>query len=147
MSIKQKKKRTHIIGALIFVALIAFLGVGLAATGNLHNPLPFFGGAEEHRGGPGGVPMTRGTNGNADSGAGFMPSDRAGGPGSGFTPSDHEGGPDGENNGGIAWNQIGAVFSDLWILGAIAAGYILIQQVFGVIANHFSVAEFRKVNT
>jgi hypothetical protein len=136
MSIKQKKKRTHIIGALIFVALIAFLGVGLAATGNFHNPLPFFGGGGEHRGGPGGAPG-QAANFHPDRGSGGAPSDRAGGPGSGFAPSDHEGGPDGENNGGIAWNQIGAVFSDLWILGAIAAGYILIQQVFGVIANHF----------
>jgi hypothetical protein len=114
MSRTQKQKRTHIIGALIFVALVAFVGVGLVATGNFHNPFTLFAGGE-HRGGPG-VVAGHAVNFHADRGAEFA-------------PSDHAGGPDGENNGGIAWNQIGAVFSDLWILCVIAAGYILIQQI------------------
>ena len=125
---KQKQKRTHIIGALIFVALVTIAGFGLVATGNFHNPLNIFGGDGDHPGGPG-APISQTTSNNAARGQGFT-HDRQG-PG---------GGPDAPNSGnnnGIAWNQIGGVFFDLWVLSAIVAGYILVQQMLALIINRF----------
>lgn len=137
---KRKQKRTHIIGALIFVALVAIAGFGLVATGNFHNPLNFFGGDMGHQGGPG-APIDQAVNNNADRGPGaftFRTANNSTGRGQGFTP-DHPGaggGPD-DNNGGIAWNQIGSVSFDLWFLSAIVACYILVQQMLGLIINLF----------
>src|SRR5690348_774801 len=133
---KQKQRRTKIIGALIFVVLVAVAGFGLVATGNFHNPFDFLGG---DRGGPGapvsqvannntgrgsGAPAFQATNNNVGRGQRFAP-DRAGfrgGPG---------GDPDGGNNNGIAWKQIGGVFFELWFLSAVVACYILVQQILG----------------
>jgi hypothetical protein len=144
---KRKQKRTNIQGALIFVALVAIFGFILVATGNLRNPLNFFAGGIDHQGGPG-VPVSQVANNNAGRGRGFA-GNRVGrgqgfagnraGRGQGFA-GDHAGpgrGPDAEDNGGIAWNQIGSVFSDLWILFAIVACYILVQQTLGLITNRF----------
>jgi hypothetical protein len=131
-----KQRRTKIIGALIFVALVAIAGFGLVATGNFHNPLNFFGG-DQHQGGP----VSQTTNNNSGRGQGFTPDHPGfgGGRGQGFTPDrpDFGGGPDAENNNGIAWNQIGGVFFDLWVLSAIVASYILAQQMLGLVLDRF----------
>ncbi len=133
---KRKQKRTHIIGALIFLALIAILGFGLIATGNFHNPIDFLMGGQ-HQGG-----QRESTSQPTDNNGGVGPaSDHAGPPTSNNgdigPTADHAGPPGGDDSNGIAWNQIGGVFSDLWILSAIAACYILVQQILELIANHF----------
>src|SRR5579884_3228068 len=108
---KQKQKRTHIIGALIFVALVTIAGFGLVATGNFHNPLNIFSGDGDHPGGPG-APISQTANNNTGSGPGapaFQPTNNNTARGQGFT-HDRQGpggGPDAGNNNGIAWNQIG----------------------------------------
>jgi hypothetical protein len=69
---KQKQKRTHIIGALIFVTLVTIAGFGLVATGNFHNPLNIFGGDGDHPGGPG-APISQTASNNTGRGPHFSP--------------------------------------------------------------------------
>jgi hypothetical protein len=88
-----------------------------------------------HQGGSG-APVSQTANNNTGRGQGFTPDH----PGSGR-------GPDAGNNSGIAWNQIGAVFFDLWVLFAIAACYILVQQMLGLIINHFWVKKDPQLTT
>ena len=138
---KRKQKRTHIIGALIFVALVVIVGFGLAATGNLHNPLNFLGAMQQQISSGTSVVHDAGNNGGPGQGRFSPGGDPGQNPGSGRSPGQGNpssgGGPDTENNGGIAWNQIGGVFSDLWVLSAIVACYILIQQTQRLIVNRF----------
>jgi hypothetical protein len=148
---ERKQKRTNILGVVIFAAVVAIIGFGFVATGNFRNPLNFFQGDEiRHQGGSGapafnnnapdaGFTHDRPGSGGGGSGGGF-PSGRSGlqgGPGSG-------GGPDAEDNSGIAWNQIGAVFFDLWVLSAIVACYILVQQTLASSINRFWVKKDRR---
>jgi hypothetical protein len=136
---KQKQKRTRIIGALIFAALVAIIGLVLVATGTFRSPFDFLQGGRP--GGPGtsGFQASGNYAGRGYGDHNFQSANNYAGRGQGFT-SDHAGqggGPDAGDNGGIAWNQIGSVFSDLWILFAIIACYILVQQVLGLIINRF----------
>jgi hypothetical protein len=121
MSKKQQQKRTHIIGALIFIGLVALLGISLLATGNFRKSEPTL--PVGQHGGNTSVSTMHNANMNA---------------GPGFDPGHADGLAD-ENNTGIAWSQIGAVFLNLWILLAVVACYILVQQVLTVINNRFRV--------
>ena len=149
---KRKQKRTHMIGALIFVALVAVVGFGLVATGNLRNPLNFLGEIQQQI--SSGAPTGHDAGGNRGPGQGqFTPGGNSGqgqfGPGRGPDQGNpgSGGGPDTENNGGIAWNQIGGVFSDLWVLSAIVACYILIQQTQRLINNRILIRKYSQSTT
>jgi hypothetical protein len=133
---KWKQRRTRIIGALIFAALVAIVGFGLVATGNFRSPFDFLQGGQ-HQGGSGAAAF-QATNNSA--GRPALTFDHAGPQGGqGFAPDQAGpgGNPEGGNNSSIAWNQIGGVLSDLWILFAIVAGYILVQQILGLTINRF----------
>jgi hypothetical protein len=130
MNRKQQQKRTHILGSLIFIGLVALLGVGLIATSNVDNPLTSLVRGQHREGSS--LPMTHNANPNSDERAGFVPYQADG--------------SDGKNNTGIAWDQIDAVFFNVWILLAVVACYILVQQVLTVINNRSRVQRSYALN-
>jgi hypothetical protein len=124
MNKKQQQKRTHILGALIFIGLVALLGVGLLATGNFRKSEPTL--QVGQNGEITSVSMMHDTNTNAVPGS----------------DPDHVS----DLDTGVAWNQIGLVFLNLWILLAVVACYVLVQQVLTVINNRFRVQRSYSLN-
>ncbi len=113
MSKKQQQKRTHILGALIFIGLVALLGVGLLATGNFRKSEPT---------------LQVGQHGEITNVSTMHDANTNAGPA--FDPEHVS-----DLDTGIAWDQFGLVFLNLWIVLAVVACYILVQQVLTVLSN------------
>lgn len=109
---RRQKRRTNMVGVLIFVAIVALAGLGLLATNNVANPFDFIGE----------LSLIQRVN-ERYSQMGQAAADRNG----------HLPRPDlpQDDQNDIEWPALMAVVFDLWVLSAVTACYILIQQALG----------------
>jgi hypothetical protein len=105
---------------MIFVLIVTLSGLGLFMTGNIRDPFTFIhsfdssekkGASLSNRGKGDGLHKSE----NSSFGGNQSPEGQGQGKGKGLTND-------------IQWSQGGLVLFDLWILGAIAALYMIIQQ-------------------
>ena len=109
---RQRRRRTNIVGVLIFVAFVALAGLGLFATDNVANPFDFIGE----------LSLIQRVN-ERYSQLGQEAGDR-----NGHMPRPDL--PQGDENT-IEWPALMAVVYDIWVLCAVTACYILIRQALG----------------
>ena len=109
---RRQRRRTNMVGVLIFVAILALAGVGLVATDNVSNPFDFIGE----------LALIQRVN-ERYSQLGQVAGDR-----NGHIPRPDL--PQGDEND-IVWPAVMAVVYDIWVLCAVTACYILIQQALG----------------
>jgi hypothetical protein len=109
---RRRRKRTNLLGVLIFVAIVALTGVGLVATDNVSNPFDFIGE----------LSLIQRVNERYNQ-LGQEAGDR-----NGHMPRPDL--PQGDEND-IVWPAVMAVVYDTWVLCAVIACYMLIQQALG----------------
>ena len=115
---RQRRRRTNLLGVLIFVAFVALTGLGLLATDNVSNPFDFLSAFS----------LIQRVN-ERYSQMGQVAGDR-----NGHMPRPDL--PQGDQND-IEWPALMAVVFDLWVLCAATACYILIQQALGFLLFRF----------
>jgi hypothetical protein len=121
--VSRKRKSTNVLPIILFIALVVFAGIGLAATGHLSNPFGFLTQSQRHAGGP---PMSANNqvaaNSNASGNAQFSArgTDDGGGDSSSIS---------------IDWSQITTVLFNLWYLCATTAVVIVVQKVGGYLVH------------
>ena len=109
---RRQRRRTNLVGVVIFVAIVALTGLGLVATDNVANPFDFL--SE--------FSLIQRVN-ERYSQLGQQAGDR-----NGHMPRPDQ--PQGDQND-IEWPAVMAVVFDIWVLCAVTACYILIQQALG----------------
>ena len=119
---RQRRRRTNMLGVLIFVAIVALAGVGLVATDNVANPFDFIGE----------LALIQRVN-ERYSQLGQEAGDR-----NGHMPRPDL--PQGDEND-IFWPAFMAVVYDFWVLCAVTACYILIRQALGWVLYHLRSAK------
>ncbi|HLZ63794.1 MAG TPA: hypothetical protein VKR06_43245 [Ktedonosporobacter sp.] len=125
----HQHKRTTLYGALIFVTLVAIAGLGFSATGRFSNPFGFLQAFQElqhYNQQVATAPRQVGSH-IHNSGSGTPASH-------GSANHSHGGGRAGDR---IAWPLLGAVLFDIWVLFAVTACYILVQQTLGFLIHRF----------
>lgn len=115
---RQRRRRTNLLGVLIFVAFVALTGLGLLATDNVANPFDFLSAFS----------LIQRVN-ERYSQMGQVAGDRNG----------HMPRPDlpQDDQNDIQWPALMAVVFDIWVLCAVTVCYILIQQALGFLLFRF----------
>lgn len=115
---RQRRRRTNLLGVLIFIAFVALTGLWMLATDNVANPFDFLSTFS----------LIQRVN-ERYSQMGQMAADRNG----------HMPRPDlpQDDQNDIEWPALMAVVFDLWVLCAVTACYILIQQALGFLILRF----------
>lgn len=109
------RKRKSTLPILLFIALVALTGYGLATTGHLNNPFAFLSQTQGDR-----RPANFDSRSTGDAPATPQFAQRG------------EGGPDeGGSTISINWSQAGDVLFNLWYLAATTAVVIVVQKVGG----------------
>ncbi len=125
----QQPKKTALRGPLIFVALVALVGIGFAASGRFSNPFGFFQAFQAFQSSNMQVTTVSHAAGRQ------IHNSRSGTPAYHARAShSHAGSGTGES---IAWPYFGAVLFDSWMLFAITACYMLIQLTVGILIHRF----------
>ena len=115
---RQRRRRVNRLALMIFVAIVALAGVGLLATDNVANPFDFMGE----------LALIQRVN-ERYSQMGQQAGDQ-----NGHLPRPDR--PQDDQND-IFWPAFMAVVFDLWVLCAVTACYILIQQALGFLIYRF----------
>jgi len=125
----QQLKKTALRGPLIFVALVALVGIGFAASGRFSNPFGFFQAFRALQSSNVQVTTISHAAGRQ------IHNSRSGTPAYHAQAShSHAGGGAGDS---IAWPYFGAVLFDSWLLFAITACSMLAQLMVGILIHRF----------
>ncbi len=117
----HQRQKTALRGALIFALLVALVGIGLAATGHYSNPLSFVQAFQELQ--------------HANVQSSTVPHSVGG------QLHQHGAASHGHGTGGAAdrieWPYFGEVLFDSWVLCAVTACYIVVQQTLGWLIQRY----------
>lgn len=125
----HQHKKVRLRGALIFAMLVAIAGSGFAASGRFSNPFGFLQAFQElqHYNQQVATAPRQAGNHFHNNGSGTLAS-------YGSANHSHGGGSAGDR---IAWPLFWAVLFDAWVLFAVTACYILVQQALGFLIHRF----------